>query len=109
MLYRFRWIPVLALILAGTLSGCDDTLIDPFDNEERYFTVYGYLDMLETRHTLRVVPITRFAENIETIDGESDIDAQVFTTDMVSGQRTQWQHPALNPVMQRVNGRQYTS
>lgn len=92
MLYRFRWIPVLALILAGTLSGCDDTLIDPFDNEERYFTVYGYLDMLETRHTLRVVPITRFAENIETIDGESDIDAQVFTTDMVSGQRTQWQH-----------------
>lgn len=82
---------MLILLALGTLSGCDDTLIDPFDNEERYFTVYGHLDMLETQHTLRVVPITRFAERIESTEGV-EIDAQVYTTDMVSGQRTQWEH-----------------
>lgn len=75
------------------LSGCDDTLIDPFDNEQRYFSVYGYLDMLETEHRIRVVPVSRFAENIESTDGgRGAIDAEVFTTDLVSGDRTQWTH-----------------
>ena len=92
MLHRLRWIPVLVLIVAGSFSGCDDTLIDPFNNDERYFTVYGYLDMLETQHHLRVVPVTRFAEDIESTSGEFDIDAQVFTTDMMTGTRTQWEH-----------------
>lgn len=88
-----RWMACLLLAAGALLSGCDDTIIDPFDNEERYFTVYGYLDMLETRHTLRVVPVTRFAENIETTDGgRSALDARVFTTDLVSGVRTEWDH-----------------
>lgn len=81
------------LLVALTLSGCDDTLIDPFDNDERYFTVYGYLDLLETEHSLRVVPVTRFAENIESPDdGRGAIDAEVYTTDLTSGVRTKWTH-----------------
>lgn len=86
-----RFLPILLLFVL--LSGCDDTLIDPFDNDGRYFTVYGYLDLLETEHTLRVVPITRFAENIESdAEGRGAIDATVFTTDMTSGERTEWNH-----------------
>jgi len=88
-----RWLACLLLAAGALLSGCDDTLIDPFDNEERYFTVYGYLDMLETKHTIRVVPITRFAENVESTDGgRTALDARVFTTDNVSGVRIEWQH-----------------
>jgi hypothetical protein len=84
------FLPFLLLVL---LAGCDDTLIDPFDNEERYFTVYGFLDLLETEHTLRVVPITRFAENIDSDEGgRGAIDAAVFTTDMTSGERREWTH-----------------
>ncbi len=87
------WAMVALFVAAISLSGCDDTLIDPFDNEERYFTVYGFLDLLETEHTLRVVPISRFAESIESTEGGSAaIDAEVFTTDLVSGVKTKWQH-----------------
>ena len=84
---------LLSLLLIVLLAGCDDTLIDPFENDERYFTVYGYLDLLETEHTLRVVPITRFAENIlSDVGGRGAIDAQVFTTDNVTGIRREWTH-----------------
>lgn len=86
-----RFLPSLLLFIV--LAGCDDTLIDPFDNDERYFTVYGFLDLLETEHTLRVVPITRFAENIESDDeGRGAIDAKVFTTDLFTGVRREWTH-----------------
>lgn len=86
---------LLACVLPAALflSGCDDTLIDPFDNEERYFSVYGYLDMLETEHALRVVPVSRFAENIESTDGgRGALDAEVYTTDVLTGERTRWTH-----------------
>ena len=54
------WIFLVSL----TLSGCDDTFLDPFENEQRYFTVYGFLDPLQARQTVRVIPVTRFAEDI---------------------------------------------
>jgi len=80
-------------ILLLPLSACDDTGLDPFQNDEEYFTVYGYLDMLEAEHTLRVVPITRFAENIlAESESQGSIDAEVFTTDLISGIRTKWTH-----------------
>ena len=33
---------ISALVLS--FSACGDTLIDPFENDEKYFTVYGFLD-----------------------------------------------------------------
>jgi len=84
---------LIAVVGLISLSACDSTTIDPFDNDERYFTVYGYLDQLETRHTIRVVPISRFAENIlAEHEPQGTIDAQVFTTDLYSGTRTKWEH-----------------
>ncbi|MDA0378407.1 MAG: hypothetical protein O3C45_07315 [Bacteroidetes bacterium] len=81
------------LLVALPLSGCSDTLIDPFDNDGRYFTVYGFLDLLETEHTLRVVPVTRFSEEILSPDeGRGAIDAKVYTTDLTSEERTEWTH-----------------
>jgi len=85
----------LLLLFASLIlfSACDDTVIDPFQNEEEYFTVYGYLDMLESEHTLRVVPLTRFAENIlAESESQGEIDAEVYTTDLVSGARIKWTH-----------------
>lgn len=93
MTSRSRPIWCTLLLVAVFVSGCDDTIIDPFDNDEQYFSVYGYLDMLETEHALRVVPVTRFAENIEsTVGGRQAIDAEVYTTDLLTGQRTRWNH-----------------
>ena len=44
-----------ACLLAGLLlavAACDDTFIDPFDNDERYYTIYGFLDAVETEHAV---------------------------------------------------------
>ena len=69
------------LIIVASTTGCDQTALDPFDNDERYFTVWGYLDELETQHSVRVVPVTRFPENILTThDDQSFLDAKVFST-----------------------------
>ena len=83
------------LLLAGflLLSGCDDTFIDPFDNNDRFYTIYGYLDVLETEHRVRVIPITRFPERIESpTDDQATIDAVVTSTDLNTGQTLHWQH-----------------
>lgn len=85
----------LGILLVCTLltAGCDDTTIDPFQNEERYFSVYGFLDQMETEHAVRVVPITRFAEEItDPTDDAASIDAEVWTTDLTTGARLRWTH-----------------
>ena len=84
--------PVL-IVCVVLLGSCSDTAIDPFENDEKYFTVYGFLDDLENTHVLRVIPVTRRAERIEGVgDAQAKIDAEVFTTDLNSGVRTKWTH-----------------
>ena len=82
---------LLTTLLLG--SGCSDTMIDPFENEEKYFTIWGYLDQLSTQHEIRVIPVTRFAENItDPLQPEAQIDAEVYSVDLSSGQRRRWNH-----------------
>lgn len=92
---RFR-IPLSALAVVLTsvlLAGCDQTDLDPFDNDARYYTVWGYLDPLESEQVVRVVPVTRFPEHIQDpTEPQASIDAEVYSTDMSSGERTRWQH-----------------
>lgn len=84
---------VCLLVVCLLAMGCDDTTIDPFENETRYFSVYGFLDQMETEHAVRVIPITRFAEEINTpTDPGATIDAEVFSTDLTTGQRLRWTH-----------------
>ena len=73
--------------------GCSDTTIDPFENEEKYFTIWGYLDQLSTEHELRVIPVTRYVENIiNPTDTGAQIDAEVFSVDLTTGTRIRWNH-----------------
>jgi hypothetical protein len=43
MIHRLLAACLLAGLLVAT-DGCDDAFIDPFDNDGRYYTLYGYLD-----------------------------------------------------------------
>jgi len=80
-------IPILAT------AGCETTEIDPFSNDGNYYSVYGYLDELETEHAIRVIPVTRYAERImDPSDPQANLDAEVFTTDLSTGARTRWTH-----------------
>ena len=88
--------PYLLLLLAGltlVTASCDDTAIDPFSNEGRFFTIYGFLDQLETEHAVRVIPVTRRAEVIrDPSDPQASIDARVFSVDLTTEQRREWTH-----------------
>jgi len=80
-------------VLTSVCSSCSDTLIDPFENEEKYFTIWGYLDQLSADHALRVIPVTRFAEHIlSPTDPQAQMDAEVYSTDLTSGERRRWNH-----------------
>ncbi|MFT4605084.1 MAG: hypothetical protein ACI9W4_001823 [Rhodothermales bacterium] len=81
------------LLLAVILVSCDTGTFDPFDNGERYFTVYGFLDERESVHTLRVIPISRFAAEIEDLSvPQASIDGVVTSTDVRTGAVTRWNH-----------------
>ncbi len=83
-------------LLAGLLLGaaaCGDAFIDPFENDDRFFTIYGYLDVLQRDHAVRVIPVTRFPERIESpADAQASIDAEVTSTDLRTGQTVRWRH-----------------
>ena len=85
------------LILLGaalaTFSGCDSTELDPFQNDGKYFTVYGFLDERESNHAIRVIPLSRLAEKItDPSDPQASIDAVVTTTDTLTGNTIRWNH-----------------
>lgn len=87
---------LLGLVIIGilvSLSGCGDTFLDPYDNEQRYFTVYGFLDPNKTRQTIRVIPISRFAEDIQgPAEDQAFIDARVYTRNLTDSTSTLWEH-----------------
>lgn len=88
------------VLLAGLLltAACGDAFIDPFDNDQRYYTIYGFLDESKnfepgTEHTVRVIPVTRFAERITSpADDQAFIDAFVTSTDVRTGETHRWEH-----------------
>lgn len=84
------YVSVLLAVLFLT-TGCDDTVIDPFSNEGKYFTIFGYLDILETQHEVRVIPVTRRGAVIESpSDNNASIDAVVTSTDLTTGETRRW-------------------
>ncbi|MFQ5569686.1 MAG: hypothetical protein ACE5G0_08415 [Rhodothermales bacterium] len=89
--------PVRTLVLmAGLLcclASCDDTFVDPFENDDRYFTLFGFLDQLETEHAVRVVPVTRTPERIlSPTDPQAAIDAVVTSIELQTGATQTWRH-----------------
>ena len=110
----YRWcVWTGAFVLAGmVLVSCTDTTIDPFSNDQKYFTVYGYLDALETHHKIRVVPVSRLSATITTpLDPQADLDAVVTTTESSFGTVTatkQWRH-SLEELEDGTYGHIFTS
>ena len=81
----------MGLLLA--MAGCDSTEIDPFENDQKYFTIYGFLDELSQNHSVRVIPVTRFPKQITSpLDDDAQIDAQVYSTDLETGRKIRWNH-----------------
>ncbi|MEM8485208.1 MAG: hypothetical protein AAF564_06640 [Bacteroidota bacterium] len=68
--------------------GCDDAFIDPFKNDGKYYTVYGFLDESKNfsagaRQAFRIIPVTRRAAQISSAsDPDADFDGRVFLTDV---------------------------
>ncbi len=85
--------PILLIGLLVVTASCGDTFIDPFDNDGQFFTIYGYLDVIQTEHAVRVIPVTRTPEHITSpSDDQATIDAVVTSTDLSTGQKITWQH-----------------
>jgi len=89
-----NWLPCLstrslALVLAGmmvVLVGCEDQ-VNPFVEEDRYFTVFGYLDTAVNEQFVRVIDLrTDFAA-----EGDFSIDATVTSLEIESGNVTVWE------------------
>lgn len=72
-------------VVAIMLSGCDES-VDPFIESDRYFSLFGTLDMNADTQWVRVVPIdtTIFGMGAETID------AVVSSTDLATRTLTTW-------------------
>jgi len=88
----------ISVLLASflVLTACDSTFVDPFEGQERYFSVYGILQTTETEHYIRVVPIRRSIEDIiEPRDTQAKIDASVTSVDLQTGTKTTWAHHLL--------------
>ena len=89
---EFRGV-LLTLTFCLFLAACDSTFVDPFEGQQKYFTVYGVLQSTETEHYIRVVPIRRTMEEIsEPRDPQAKIDAHVASTDLVTGEVYGWSH-----------------
>ena len=83
-----------ACLLAGMLlatAACGDPIIDPFDNDDRFFSIYGFIDVLAEEHVVRVIAVARTPERIEE-PAEVFIDARVTSTDLNTGLSHLWNH-----------------
>ena len=72
-------------LLIVLLGGCDETF-SPFVEEDRYFSIYGYLDTASDRQMVRVVPLrTTFAD-----PGTDELDVEVRSIEIGSGDVVVW-------------------
>lgn len=84
---------LLALCIVSIGAGCGEAFVDPFENNERFFNVYGYIDAREYSHKIRVVPISRQEAVIRRqSDLQSMLDAEVTLTDLVTEEVIEWEY-----------------
>lgn len=82
-----------ALLSCLFLLSCSDPVFDPFENEDRFYTVYGFLDVKKIDHVVRITPVTRQAAVVENLaQPEADIDAEVTSIDLDTGTIVEWAH-----------------
>ncbi len=74
-----------ALATGAAVSGCEDA-VNPFLDEPRYFTVYGFLSTDADTQVLRIEAVRRTVE----LPQPGPLDAVVTTTDATTGTVTTW-------------------
>ncbi len=86
----------LALVLCCFLQACEtfeDSVVDPFEGQERYFTMYGFLDASTFEQRIRVIPVRRTPEEITSpSEPNAFIDANVASVDLETGLKIFWEH-----------------
>ncbi len=91
---RYRY--VIALAFCCFLQACEtfeDSFVDPFEGQQRYFTMYGFLDASTFEQSIRVIPVRRTPEEITSpSEPNAFIDADVVSTDLETGQKIFWRH-----------------
>lgn len=87
---------LVLLALCGLLQACEtfeDSVVDPFAGQGRYFTIYGFLDASTFQQRIRVIPVRRTPEEITSPnEPNAFIDASVASVDLETGQKLFWQH-----------------
>jgi len=83
---RLLGIPLLILAISTLVGACDDT-VDPFVEEDRFFTVFGFLDTASDEQFVRVVTLRKTFG----LTDEGPIDARVTTTAIEDGSKIVWQ------------------
>ena len=84
---RLRKVAPLGLLVSILfVMGCEES-VNPFVEEDRYYTVFGYLDTAADQQFVRVIPLRTDFANL----GNSTIDAMVTTFEVETGQTTLWQ------------------
>ena len=86
-------VPFVMLMLVLLLGACAEDFIDPFQNEGRYFTIYGFIDSQSINHKIRVIPITRQEAIIRRpSDIQAALDAEVTISDLSTGEVFEWEY-----------------
>ena len=84
------WLFLFTTCLMGAmllLSSCDDS-VDAFIGTEKPFTIWGFINAGADTQFVRVFPI-----NDELLqDVREDIDARVFSTNLTTGERLEWNY-----------------
>ncbi|GEM_PF-6809811 len=66
--------------------------------------MFGYLDPLKIEQSVRIIPITRFREDIlGPAEPQANIDARVYTRDLTDSSSVLWQHN-----LERIEDGRYT-
>ena len=93
---RFRAGALLVgMVLFATtfFAACSDDFVDPFNNDGRYFTVYGFIDSQKISHQIRVIPVTRHQAIIrKESDIQAALDAEVTISDLSTGEVFEWEY-----------------
>lgn len=78
-------------MLGLILVGCDDRTINPYEDEEGVFSIYGAMDVDENRHVIRVRNL------LEPFQASADmpIDATVTFTNLSSGESIELQDTVI--------------
>ncbi len=80
-----------ALLIVGIMSGCDES-VNPIIGSEYPFTIWGFMNSGADTQYVRVFSIS----DELSLDSSTSIDAEVFSTDVTTGERREWTYKTVH-------------